>query len=314
MQVVSGIQQISASLDGMLFHAYWLEGAKPILVDTGTAAVAADVILPHIQRTYESGPAWIVNTHAHADHYGGNGVITAAFPACCTAAHAADAAWIEDRELHIQEMYGRFESSVGFFYSESLKNEIRTAISSCVRVQRKVKAGDTVSSGDETYQVIHTPGHSPGHIALYRKRDRVLLLGDAIVGSGQYANGRLNAPPTYDSLPHYQGVIAAIERLAPHYLLPTHFPVMEGADVQRFVKETKEFVSTLHAFLLHQISRSTQGHAVLELAELANDHLAPAELGYQWIVPVMAHLRTLEAEGYITFVKSDDGVLYIYRA
>ncbi|MCC3377804.1 hypothetical protein, partial [Cohnella sp. REN36] len=84
----------------------------------------------------------------------------------------------------------------------------------------------------------------------------------------------------------YQGVIAAIERLAPHYLLPTHFPVMEGADVQRFVKETKEFVSTLHAFLLHQISRSTQGHAVLELAELANDDLAPAELGYQWIVPV----------------------------
>ena len=31
------------------------------------------------------------------------------------------------------------------------------------------------------WAVIHTPGHTPGHLSLYRRRDGVLITGDAVV-------------------------------------------------------------------------------------------------------------------------------------
>ena len=37
---------------------------------------------------------------------------------------------------------------------------------------RMLEAGDVVDLGDRAFEVIHTPGHSPGGIALHRTRDR----------------------------------------------------------------------------------------------------------------------------------------------
>jgi glyoxylase-like metal-dependent hydrolase (beta-lactamase superfamily II) len=40
--------------------------------------------------------------------------------------------------------------------------------------------GDMVDLGDRAFEVIHTPGHSPGGIALYEKKTGVLLSGDIV--------------------------------------------------------------------------------------------------------------------------------------
>jgi glyoxylase-like metal-dependent hydrolase (beta-lactamase superfamily II) len=45
---------------------------------------------------------------------------------------------------------------------------------------RLVEEGDTVSLGDRTFTVLHTPGHSPGGISLYEPTTGILLAGDAI--------------------------------------------------------------------------------------------------------------------------------------
>jgi hydroxyacylglutathione hydrolase len=44
------------------------------------------------------------------------------------------------------------------------------------RVDRQLNDGDEVGS----FRVIATPGHSPGHVAFWRERDGVLVLGDAL--------------------------------------------------------------------------------------------------------------------------------------
>jgi len=51
---------------------------------------------------------------------------------------------------------------------------------------------------------IHTPGHSPGHVSLYRERDRVLLAGDAFVTTNQASLSavltqrvEMHGPPAY---------------------------------------------------------------------------------------------------------------------
>ncbi|TIS11519.1 MAG: MBL fold metallo-hydrolase, partial [Mesorhizobium sp.] len=48
--------------------------------------------------------------------------------------------------------------------------------------------GDVVDLGDRAFEVIHTPGHSPGGIALYERKTRILLSGD-IVYDGPLIDG-----------------------------------------------------------------------------------------------------------------------------
>lgn len=45
---------------------------------------------------------------------------------------------------------------------------------------RILEAGDVIDLGDRTFEVIHTPGHSPGGIALYEKKTGILLSGDIV--------------------------------------------------------------------------------------------------------------------------------------
>lgn len=45
---------------------------------------------------------------------------------------------------------------------------------------RLLEHGDVVDLGDRALEVIHTPGHSPGGIALYEKKTGILLSGDIV--------------------------------------------------------------------------------------------------------------------------------------
>jgi glyoxylase-like metal-dependent hydrolase (beta-lactamase superfamily II) len=55
-----------------------------------------------------------------------------------------------------------------------------------VTVHRQVEDGDELPGG---FQVIHTPGHTPGHIALYHPIKRVLIIGDAVLNLGVRVSG-----------------------------------------------------------------------------------------------------------------------------
>ena len=48
------------------------------------------------------------------------------------------------------------------------------------KVDRLLIEGDVIDLGDRTFEVIHTPGHSPGGIGLYERKTGILLSGDVI--------------------------------------------------------------------------------------------------------------------------------------
>jgi glyoxylase-like metal-dependent hydrolase (beta-lactamase superfamily II) len=58
--------------------------------------------------------------------------------------------------------------------------------------------------GMSDWRWIHTPGHTPGHVSLFRDRDRLLIAGDAFVTTKQESllaaltqRRRMNGPPAY---------------------------------------------------------------------------------------------------------------------
>lgn len=116
----------------------------------------------------------ILLTHGHFDHVGGIVSILERFPVPVYAHR------LEMPYLTGQQHYPEPDASV--------EGGVLAKVSSIYPVEaidisehlHPLPADGTVPILSE-WQWLHTPGHSPGHVSFYRKRDRVLLAGDAFV-------------------------------------------------------------------------------------------------------------------------------------
>lgn len=89
---------------------------------------------------------------------------------------------------------------------------------------------------------VHTPGHTPGHVSLFRDSDRVLIAGDAFVTTRQeslYAvltqAEEVNGPPAYFT-PDWAAARRSVETLAalePQVAATGHGTPMRGDELRR---------------------------------------------------------------------------------
>lgn len=87
---------------------------------------------------------------------------------------------------------------------------------------------------------MHTPGHSPGHVSLFRERDRVLLAGDA-VGTANFERWRSVLSPRTEiwrgespyicNWKQAESSVRLLARLQPEVLLCSHGPPVAGRAV-----------------------------------------------------------------------------------
>ena len=132
----------------------WLVG--DVIVDAGTAGMGKRLAKALSGRDVAAHAI----THAHPDHVGGSANVCRALgvPFWCPAgdADAVRAGRSVPAESRLKPLLDRGRS----FES--------------VDVARELREGDDVAG----FRVIDVPGHSPGHVALWREDDRVLICGD----------------------------------------------------------------------------------------------------------------------------------------
>lgn len=112
----------------------------------------------------------IVITHAHPDHVRGLAAFRAATGATVLI-HGLDAPWL----------------AAGRVPREGRSGAFGRAIDKLPLLQWTPVEADVLLAGDEVIdglRVIHTPGHSPGHIVLFHEATHTLLTGDAVVHRG----------------------------------------------------------------------------------------------------------------------------------
>jgi len=105
---------------------------------------------------------YVVNTHAHFDHLGANRAVMEATGATLV---------IHPDEVPILKA-GSGARWFGFLADPSPEPGLL------------VQEGDTLQVGQLAFQVMHTPGHSPGHIVLYVASEGVLFDGDVLFRLG----------------------------------------------------------------------------------------------------------------------------------
>ncbi len=81
----------------------------------------------------------------------------------------------------------------------------------------------TLNIGGKSFQVIHTPGHSPGSICLYWKEKRTLISGDTLFYMGV---GRTDLPGGDMEL--LAGSVAKLAQLDIECLIPGHGELIRG--------------------------------------------------------------------------------------
>lgn len=81
-----------------------------------------------------------------------------------------------------------------------------------------IKEGEKIEFGQEELSVIHTPGHTPGSISLYSKKDNIVFTGDLF-----FENGVGRTDFSYGSYQELQSSLKKIFSLSPSTLVyPGH--------------------------------------------------------------------------------------------
>lgn len=171
-----------AGLQTVMVNVYFIESALTgewVLVDAGIP-LSAGRIMRAAERRFGSNrpPAAIILTHGHFDHVGSLRDLSETWDVPIYAHH------LEMPYLTGQSDYPPPDPSVGGGLMARLSPLYpKHAYNFRPRVRELPDDGSV--PGLSGWRWIHTPGHSPGHVSLFRDSDRVLIAGDAFVTQKQ---------------------------------------------------------------------------------------------------------------------------------
>lgn len=312
MEIARGIHRIQASLGERFVCLYLLVGSeKTLLIDTGLADMPQQVLLPYLDHIGLEALqiTYVLNSHIDFDHTGGNQALRQLAPNATLMCHELDRPMIDDVERMIAGRYSVYRADHGIDESDESKAFIR-ANSGHVPVDLGLRGGETLHLGDGWHvEILHTPGHSRGHISVYDARSRVMLIMDAVLWNAVLtADGTPAFPPTYRYVDTY---LSSIQRIAGYDLdimATSHYPLCEGKEqIAEFLGESYAFVERTETELRNVIQRAAAPLTMIEIIAELSPKLGrwPTEAGQFLVWGLTGHLERLQLYGLIETSRRD---------
>lgn len=196
---------------------------RDMLVDSGMGVVSLREWVPLVTER----PLEAVASHTHFDHVGCHHE----FP--CRSCHGAEAHLLRapTRENTFADKYVTDDIFTAL-PPEPYRSETYAVKSA--PATRLLWDGDIVDLGDRRFEVIHTPGHSPGGIALWEAATGVLFSGD-IVYDGELIEGT-----TAQEAAQYVASMERLLRLPVRVVHGGHFPSYSGERHRTIIRDWLE--------------------------------------------------------------------------
>jgi len=154
-------------------NIYTILGENPTIIDCGTGLYNEEVVRDIKKIVDPTSIKQIILTHEHFDHCGG-------------VKKLHDLTDGKAKIVSYENAADKIERG------ESIFARLLGGVMPKMPVDVRLLDGYTINMGDETFEVIHTPGHTPGSMCLYSKTSKSLISGDTIFAYGSF--GRYDFP------------------------------------------------------------------------------------------------------------------------
>lgn len=146
------------------------DAGECIIIDPGCYFDEEKQMLSDFIETNNLKPVKLVNTHCHLDHVFGNKYVSEKY----------------NLPLHLHKLEERMLNlapASGLMYNLPFDNYSGDFIF--------IDEGDTLTLGNESFKIFHTPGHSEGSLTFYNEAGKFIISGDVLF---QNSIGRSDLP------------------------------------------------------------------------------------------------------------------------
>lgn len=251
-------------------------------------------------------------THAHPDHCGLAGRLKEEADVAVMI-HEAEAPFLTSRYRSTEALLDEMDN---WFQQHGVSPDDRSELErgsmpmrflvAPLEPDRLVKGGEILTVGDFVFEVIWTPGHSPGHLCLFEANHRLLLTGDHVLPMIT-PNVSLHPQQQGNPLADYVESLERVARLKVDRMLPAHEWDIDW--FQRRIQELKDH----HQRRLDAMLAAVGNQGAVSAAEVARRirwttgtyDSFPAWMKRAAIGETLAHLMYLVAQGRLRQTEED---------
>lgn len=185
-------------------HCYLLNGSeRSLLIDTGLGICNISEIIGKLTQK----PITAIATHIHWDHIGGHKYYPDFY------AHEAELRWLNGgfpQPLEMIKKYVIDRCDLPDGYDVNLYELFQGTPT------KVLHGGEHIDLGERSIKVLHTPGHSPGHMCFWEKEKGYLYTGDLV-----YRGTLIAWFPSTDPVAYLQS-LETIAELPAKRIFPAH--------------------------------------------------------------------------------------------
>lgn len=275
---------------------YSFKNKNCIIIDTGidnTSGKKIDEVL------IENGlhPKFIINTHSHIDHCGGNNYLRDKYTGILAYSSCDEELLMTHGELNSEVLY-----SAANCFSSLDKANIRHAFEApLIEGENKI--------GDEKFQVMILPGHSKGTLALITG-DKVCYLGDSIFSKEILEKYKI------PNLINVKGQLTSLNRIkeidCDYFVIGHSSEIYSKEEIILLVDYNLSIIDEVGNVIFELLSEPQSRETLIENLCILKDLSINFKEYYLMNQTIGAYLSLFYERGQITY-SVQDGRLYYYR-